>query len=144
FAWWFPLANDRINNADSRAFTYSNGVDAASGGLFDILKLTEDLSTDGLVGEFLASLSTDYFNFIPSVSAMAFEITNNEIEWFHTPNGITTARATTSVTPFDAWFMPTDNEPHVTLTEGNVAFALDEILLETLVTESYLENSIKL
>src|SRR5690606_11146838 len=76
FAWWFPLANDRINNADSRAFTYSNGVDAASGGLFDILKLTEDLSTDGLVGEFLASLSTDYFNFIPSVSAMAFEITN--------------------------------------------------------------------
>ncbi|WP_417867083.1 T9SS type A sorting domain-containing protein [Xanthomarina gelatinilytica] len=144
FAWWFPLANDRINNADSRAFTYSNGVDAASGGLFDILKLTEDLSTDGLVGEFLASLSTDYFNFIPSVSAMAFEITNNEIDWFHTPNGITTARATTSVTPFDAWFMPTDNEPHVTLTEGNVAFALDEILLETLVTESYLENSIKL
>src|SRR5690606_17991032 len=99
FAWWFPLANDRINNADSRAFTYSNGVDAASGGLFDILKLTEDLSTDGLVGEFLASLSTDYFNFIPSVSAMAFEITNNEIDWFHTPNGITTTRATTSVTP---------------------------------------------
>jgi hypothetical protein len=144
FAWWFPLANDRINNADSRAFAYSNGIDAASGGLFDILSLTEDLSTDGLVGEFLASLSTDYFNFIPSISSMAFEITNEEIDWFHTPNGITTARATTNITPFDAWYMPTDNEPHVTLTEGNVAFALFEILQQTLSTETFLDDSIKL
>ena len=40
--------------------------------------------------------------------------------------------------------MPTHNEPHVTLTEGNVAFALNEILLETLSTESNLENNIKL
>jgi hypothetical protein len=144
FAWWFPLANDRINNADSRAFAYSNGIDAASGGLFDILSLTEDLSTDGLVGEFLASLSTDYFNFIPSISSMAFEITNEEIDWFHTPNGITTARATTNITPFDAWYMPTDNEPHVTLTEGNVSFALFEILQQTLSTETFLDDSIKL
>jgi triacylglycerol esterase/lipase EstA (alpha/beta hydrolase family) len=144
FAWWFPLANDRINNADSRAFTYSNGVDAASGGLFDILSLTEDLATDGLVGEFLASLSTDYFNFIPSISSMAFEITNGEIDWFHTPTGVTTARATTNITPFDAWYMPTDNEPHVTLTEGNVAFALFEILQQTLSTETFLNDSIKL
>ncbi|WP_188462613.1 T9SS type A sorting domain-containing protein [Bizionia arctica] len=144
FAWWFPLANDRINNADSRAFSYSNGVDAASGGLFDILNLTEDLSTDGLVGEFLASLSTDYFNFIPSVSSMAFEVTNNEIDWFHTPTGVTTARATTNITPFDAWYMPEINEPHVTLTQGNVAFALFEILQQTLSTETYLDNVIKL
>jgi hypothetical protein len=144
FAWWFPLANDRINNADSRAFAYSNGIDAASGGLFDILSLTEDLSTDGLVGEFLASLSTDYFNFIPSISSMAFEITNNEIDWFHTPTGVTTARATTNITPFDAWYMPTYNEPHVTLTEGNVAFALFEILQQTLSTETFLDDSIKL
>ena len=144
FPWWFPLANDRINNADSRAFTYSNGVDAASGGLFDIIKLTEDLSTDGLVGEFLASLSTDYFNFIPSISSMAFEITNEEIDWFHTPTGVTTARATTNITPFDAWYMPIDNEPHVTLTEGNVAFALNEIFQETLSIESNLESFIKL
>jgi len=144
FDWWFPLANDRINNADSRAQTYSNGIDAASGGLFDILKLSEDLATDGLVGEFLGALSTDHFNFIPSVSAMAFEITNNEINWFHTPAGITTARETTSITPFDAWYMPTENEPHVTLTEGNVAFALNEIFQETLSTNAFSQNSIKL
>ncbi|MCX7550816.1 T9SS type A sorting domain-containing protein [Xanthomarina sp. F2636L] len=144
FAWWFPLANDRVNNASSTAFTYTNGVDAASGGLFDILKLTEDLATDGLVGEFLGALSTNYFNFIPSISSMAFELTDGEIDWFHTPTGINTARATTNITPFDAWYMPIDNEPHVTLTEGNVAFALFEILQQTLSTDSNSVNSIKL
>ncbi|HLV38204.1 T9SS type A sorting domain-containing protein [Xanthomarina sp.] len=144
FAWWFPLANDRINNADSRAFTYSNGVDAASGGLFDILKLTEDLSTDGLVGEFLGALSTDHFNFIPSVSAMALRVTNNEINWFHTPTGITTTNATTNNTPFDAWYMPNINEPHVTLTPGNVDFALFEILQTTLSTETNLFQNMRL
>ncbi|MFC5196448.1 T9SS type A sorting domain-containing protein [Bizionia hallyeonensis] len=144
FAWWFPLANDRINNATSRAPSFSNGVDAASGGLFDILSLTEDLSTDGLVGDFLNALSTDYFNFIPSVSSMAFEITNNEIDWFHTPSNVTTARATTSTTPFDAWYMPNENEPHVTLTPQNVDFAINEIILETLHTDSFSENFMKL
>ena len=144
FPWWFPLANDRINNASSTAFSYSNGIDAASGGLFDIVKLTENLPTDGLVGEFLASLNTDYFNFIPSVSAMAFNITNNEINWFHSPSNVTTNRTTTNTTPFDAWYMPTDNEPHVTLTELNVDFALNEIFQETLSVDNYLQNSIRL
>ncbi|MFD2822996.1 T9SS type A sorting domain-containing protein [Lacinutrix iliipiscaria] len=142
FPIWFPLANDRINNASSRAFSYSDGIDAASGGLFDIIGLTEDLSTDGLVGEFLASLSTDHFNFIPSISAMAFEITADQINWFHTPFGPT--RATTNITPFDAWFMPQENEPHVTLTEQNVAFALNEIFQETLSTDTNNQNSISL
>ena len=144
FPWWFPLANDRINNASSAAFTYSNGIDAASGGLFDILKLTEDLPTDGLVGEFLAALNTDYFNFIPSVSAMAFNVTNNEINWFHTPSNITTGRNTTNITPFDAWYMPVENEPHVTLTEPNVDFALNEIFQETLSTNTNLQHRIRL
>src|SRR5690554_107734 len=144
FAWWFPLANDRINNAESRAFPYSHGVDAASGGLFDILKLTEDLATDGLVGEFLGSLSTDYFNFIPSVSAMALKITNNEINWFHTPTDITTSNATTNQTPFDSWYMTTVNEPNVTLTPENVDFALFEILQRPLSIESNTFQNIRL
>ncbi|WP_452227542.1 T9SS type A sorting domain-containing protein [Lacinutrix cladophorae] len=144
FPWWFPLANDRENNARTTSFTYSNGIDAASGGLFDILGLTEDLATDGLVGEFLGALTTDHFNFIPSVSAMAFQITAGQINWFHTPSGVTTARATSNTTPFDAWYMPTENEPHVTLTEQNVAFALNEIFQETLTTDTNIQNSIKL
>ncbi len=144
FPLWFPLANDRRNNASTTSFTYSDGIDAASGGLFDILGLTEDLATDGLVGEFLGSLTTDHFNFIPSVSAMAFEIYANEINWFHAPSGITTARATSNLTPFDAWYMPTENQPHVTLTEANVAFALNEIFQQPLSTNTNLETSIKL
>ena len=127
FAWWFPLANDRINNASASAYSYSNGIDAGSGGLFDILTLTADLATDGLVGEFLDALSTDYFNFIPSVSAMAIEVQNNQINWFESLSGITTSQ-----TPFVNWYMPIVNEPHVTLTNGNVTFALDEIIEETL------------
>jgi pimeloyl-ACP methyl ester carboxylesterase len=140
FAWWFPLANDRINNASAAAYSYSNGIDAASGGLFDILGLTTDLDTDGLVGDFLGSLSTDYFNFIPSVSAMALEPVNNQINWFDSLAGVTT-----NDTPFVNWYMPDDNEPHVTLTNANVAFALSEIIQETLsnpVFES--ENFIKI
>ena len=132
FAWWFPLANDRINNASAAAPSYSNGIDAGSGGLFDILGLTTDLSTDGLVGEFLGSLSTDYFNFIPSVSGMALETVNNEINWFNTLSGITT-----NDTPFLSWYMPDDNEPHVTLTNANVTFALSEIIQETLSNSAF-------
>lgn len=131
FAWWFPLANDRINNASASAPTFSDGIDAASGGLFDILGLTTDLDTNGLVGEFLGALSTDYFNFIPSVSGMALETVNGEINWFDS-----LATLSTNDTPFVNWYMPDDNEPHVTLTNANVAFALSEIIQETLSNPS--------
>ncbi|MFK7782530.1 T9SS type A sorting domain-containing protein [Psychroserpens sp.] len=135
FAWWFPLANDRINNASSAAPSFSNGIDAGSGGLFDILGLTTDLDTNGLVGEFLGALSTDYFNFIPSVSGMALESVNNEINWFDNLAGVTT-----NTTPFVSWYMPGDNEPHVTLTDANVTFALNEIIQQTL-SNSEFENA---
>ncbi|MGB1307852.1 MAG: T9SS type A sorting domain-containing protein [Oceanihabitans sp.] len=144
FPFWFILANDRYADASSKANPNSNGIDAASGGLFDIGGLTAGLGTTGVAGEYLTALKTDFFNFIPSVSAMAFHITNNEIDWFHTPTGITTARATTNTTPFDAWYMPDDNEPHVTLTPQNVQFAWDEIVLNTLTTTSLDEHFIKL
>lgn len=137
FAWWFILANDRENNANAASHSYSNGVDAASGGLFDIQGLTIGLDTDGLVGEFLGSLSTGYFNFIPSVSAMALETANNQHNWFESLSGVTT-----NETPFVNWYMPDENEPHVTLTNANVAFALSEIIQETLTVNE--DNSSKL
>jgi len=140
FAWWFPLANDRINNASATAHSFSDGIDAASGGLFDIQGLTEDLDTNGLVGEFLGALSTDYFNFIPSVSAMAFDVANNQTNWFNSLAGVAT-----NETPFVNWYMPDDNEPHVTLTNANVAFALSEIIQETLSNSVFdSENLIKI
>lgn len=119
FAWYIP-AFDVHNSANSSAHSYSNGIDAASGGLFDLGSLTEDIGSSGITGEFINALQTNYFNFIPTVSAMGQEFTNNQINWFQIPN---------NNNPFDASYMPTQNEPHVTLTNDNVKFAWYEILL---------------
>lgn len=119
---------------DAQSPSFSNGVDAASGGLFDIGSFTEGLGTEGLVGQFIGALQLDKFNFIPSVSGMALEITNDEIDWFHDINLGTPGSNgdTTNNTPFVNWYMPDDNENHVQLTEQNVDFALSEIMPETL------------
>ncbi|OUS03445.1 hypothetical protein A9Q86_00600 [Flavobacteriales bacterium 33_180_T64] len=119
---------------DAQAPSFSNGVDAASGGLFDIGGFTADLGTDGLIGDFLGALQLDKFSFIPSVSAMALEVTNDEVNWFHDIDlGIPTGTGDTlNSTPFVNWYMPDDNENHVQLTEQNVIFALSEIIPETL------------
>lgn len=113
--------------AQSEAFSYSDGIDSAPGGLFDLAGVTGDIGAGGgLAGDFVNALNVDKFNFIPSVSALALEITNDEIDWHHDIN--ITGRATTNNTPFINTYIPTDSEPHVQLTEGNVAFALNEIL----------------
>ncbi len=144
FAWYIP-AFDVTSNAYSQAFSYSNGIDAASGGLFDLSDISGQIDPNGIAGNFINALQTNYFNFIPSVSAMAFQSTNNEINWFHTPNNITTGRNfTTSITPFENWHMPTENQPHVTLTEQNVDFALDEILQPTLTENAIATTAITL
>ncbi|SDH03991.1 T9SS type A sorting domain-containing protein [Winogradskyella thalassocola] len=113
--------------AESESFSYSNGVDAAPGGLFDLTGITGELGTDGgIASDFVNAIAIDKFNFIPSVSALAVEFTNDEINWNHTID-LGGSNPTTS-TPFANTFTPNDNEPHVQLTEANVAFALDEIL----------------
>jgi hypothetical protein len=129
--------------ANAQAFSYSDGIDAASGGLFDIAGLTEGLDTSGIVGDFLNALNTDVFNFIPSVSSMALEITNDEIDWFHDFN-LPDTGDTINNTPFVNWYMPDDNEPHVQITEANVTFALDEILQETLSNNAFEESIFKI
>jgi hypothetical protein len=138
------------DNANAQAFSFSNGVDAAPGGLFDIGGLTEDLELTGVTGEFVAALKTDFFNFIPSVSGMALEITNDEINWFHpfnlgngSPPGDSEGD-TTNGTPFVNWYMPDANEPHVELTAANVAFALTEIVPETLHYNAFEMYSLRL
>ncbi|GAB4155672.1 MAG: hypothetical protein Tsb0033_05320 [Winogradskyella sp.] len=115
------------SEASSQSFSYSDGVDSAPGGLFDLAALTGDIAAGGgTAGDFVSALQIDKFSFIPSVSALALEITDNEIDWHHDIN--LTGRGTTNSTPFDNTFLPDDNEPHVQLTEDNVNFALVEIL----------------
>ncbi|WP_298902272.1 T9SS type A sorting domain-containing protein [uncultured Psychroserpens sp.] len=118
----------------AEAPSFSDGVDAASGGLFDLGGFTDGLGGDPIIDNFLTSLTVDKFSFIPSVSGMALEITNNEVNWYHDinlgdPGG---TGDTLNNTPFVNWYMPDANENHVELTEQNVAFALTEIFQETL------------
>ena len=128
-------------SATVQAESFSNGIDAASGGLFNIGGLTGELGTDPVVTGFLAGLQTDFFNFIPTVSAMALE-NDGDIDWFHVPNNLTTSSLTVNnITPFDAWYMPDDNEGHVTLTSANVNFALNEIIIRSsLSAKAYLQG----
>ncbi|WP_299526420.1 T9SS type A sorting domain-containing protein [Winogradskyella sp.] len=125
-----PVFPDVESIADSGTVNF-DGVDAAPGGLFDLSALTGDLSSGGgIAADFLNALQIDKFNFIPSVSALALEITDepsgDNINWFHSIDLV--GRATTNATPFDNTFLPDDNEGHVELTEANVNFALTEIL----------------
>ena len=125
------------SQANSQTQPFSDGVDAASGGLFDIAGLTDGLDTSGLVGDFLGALTTDNFNFIPSVSAMALD-NDGEIDWFHTIDlGSPTGKTVQNSTPFVNWYMPDENQPHVQLTEENVAFALAEINQSSLNNNSF-------
>ncbi|MEZ4854945.1 MAG: T9SS type A sorting domain-containing protein [Gelidibacter sp.] len=133
-------------NAYAQATSFSDGVDAASGGLFDMGSLTEDLDLSGITGDFVAALKTNFFNFIPTVSSIALEVPTNEIDWYHTIDlgtPIDNSSATDS-SPFVNWYMPDTNQPHVTLTEENVAFALSEIMPTPLALQPLLANTIKI
>ena len=120
-----------VESEASSGTTNFDGVDSAPGGLFDLSGLTGDLgSGGGIAADFLAALQIDKFSFIPSVSALALDITDettgDDINWHHSID--LDGRGTTNNTPFDSTFLPDDNEPHVQLTEDNVNFALIEIL----------------
>jgi len=129
----FPITLIDVQ-VNAQAPTFSDGVDAASGGLFDLGGFTEGLGGDPLIDSFITSLTIDKFSFIPSVSGMALEITNNEVDWYFDINlgDPDSSGDTTNNTPFVNWYMPDDNENHVELTEQNVEFALSEIMPETL------------
>lgn len=132
---------DLTASATVESESFSNGIDAASGGLFNIGAIAGSLGTDPLINSFFNALQTDYFNFIPTVSSLALENDGN-INWFHVPNNLTTASLTVNnTTPFDAWHIPDDNEEHVTLTNSNVNFALDEIIVRSsLAAKVYLQG----
>ena len=104
--------------ANSKAPTYTAGLDSSPGGRFDMAGFAAGAGTDPLLLEFFNNLLANYFTFIPTWSSMAVSNTNN----LYTPV------TSTSVTPFLASSIPTVNENHVTLTPANMAFALNEIL----------------
>ena len=65
--------------------------------------------------EFIAALQQDTYSFIPTMSALAID----NSDWFATPN--------LNDSPFVNFYIPSENEDHVTVTAESAQFALDEI-----------------
>ncbi|MEC4003124.1 T9SS type A sorting domain-containing protein [Flavobacterium sp. SUN052] len=123
--FWFTVYESL---AKSKAPTYTDGLDSAPGGRFDMNSLAGLGTGNALLTEFMNNLNIMYFDFIPVWSSMGISGTSN----LYSP--VTAS----SVTPFAASSIPITNENHVTLTATNVAFALNEILNAVLSTSQNL------
>ena len=122
FGFWITAYESMAN---SQAPANTDGLDSAPGGKFDITSLAGATGSNALLTEFFDSLLINYFDFVPTNSALAIA----------TPNWYTPVTAA-SATPFAATFVPDQNENHVTLTAQNMAFALNEILAPLAVTQN--------
>ena len=126
---WFDLFNF---NATAESLSTTDGLDSAPGGQFDLF--TFDDGSNPLITDFFNNFNSQYFNFIPTLSGLAID---NEPNWYANPD--------LNNSPFANTYIPQDNEPHITLTNGNVAFAVTEILQGTLGTMDFLNtHNIKL
>lgn len=147
---YVPLASQTITVCDftgqfffiiwNNAFTYeataqspafTDGIDSAPGGQFDMYSF--DDGTNPLITEFVSNLNTQYFNFIPTLSGLSITDTS---DWYVNPNPASS--------PFDNVYIPTSNEPHVTLTQGNVDFVLNEIFSGALSIEEFDVTEVRL
>jgi len=117
-------------DATAESTSSSDGIDSAPGGQFDLVSF--DDGSNALITEFVANLNSQYFDFIPTLSSLS--ISNND--WYTTPLAVNS--------PFDDVFMPTNNEPHVTITEANANFALAEIRQGALSVSNFNTIDIKL
>lgn len=119
--FWLTVFSSTANAASPST---SSGLDSAPGGMFNVADFGTGGSGNPTLDDFLANLLIDKFCFIPTMSSLA--ITNPN--WYTNVTG-------SSETPFVTTYVPTENEAHVTLTEGNVTFALNEILNPPLTLE---------
>lgn len=123
--------------ANAASFSFTDGLDSAPGGKYDLQSFTNAVGTNPTLQEFVDNLQQSDFCFIPTISALAIE---NETDWYATPD-----IGGTHNSPFVAWSINTSNEDHVTLNQENVAFALAEIRNGVVTTnENILNSTIKL
>ena len=127
---WIP-AFSYLATAESNSPTMNSGLDSAPGGQFDLYSF--DDGTSPIITEFVANLNQRYFDFIPTLSGLSI---SSEPNWY--------AIADTNSSPFANTFVPTLNEPHVTLTDANVSFALDEILNPPLSNPTFNTSTFKI
>ena len=106
--------------AIAESFSFTDGVDSSPGGTGNIsAALGGGGSANPVIAAFIAALDQDEYSFIPLISSLAID---NEDDWFAVPDigGIHTS-------PFVNTYIPSVNEPHVTVTQASAQFALDEI-----------------
>lgn len=114
--------------ADSESFAFTDGLDSSPGGMGDITSGLGDIDNP-IIEAFLENLEQEAYSFIPTISALAIESENN---WYAIPN--------ISDSPFVNTFIPSENEEHVTLTQGNADFALDEIRQILSIDDNLINN----
>lgn len=127
-AWIFTWLDVFNFSATSTSPDESDGLDSAPGGQFDLLSFTD--VSNPLITELFDNVNLQYFNFIPTLSGLAID---NTTDWYAPP--------VVADSPFVNTYIPTDNEPHVTLTQENVTFALAEILQGTLGINEFDQNN---
>jgi pimeloyl-ACP methyl ester carboxylesterase len=108
----FPISTFQTTAQASRS---SDGVDSAPGGTGSISDALGDGGGNPVLIDFINALQQDLYSFIPTMSALAID----NPDWFATPN--------LSNSPFVNFYIPTENEDHVTVTAASAQFALDEI-----------------
>lgn len=101
--------------ATSQASSASAGVDSAPGGTGSISDALDDGGGNQFLIDFINALQQDLYSFIPTMSSLAID----NPDWFAVPN--------LNDSPFVNYYMPNQNEPHVTVTAASAQFALDEI-----------------
>ena len=104
-------------SADAESPATTDGVDSAPGGTASISDALDGGGGNPVLIEFLDALQQDLYNFIPTLSALAIETDN----WYEIPN--------LNDSPFVNFYIPNENEDHVTVTAESAQFALDEIRL---------------
>lgn len=106
-----------INTYQTTAQSPNNtaGVDSAPGGTGSISDALGDGGGNQVLIDFINALQQDLYSFIPTMSSLAID----NPDWFATPN--------LNDSPFVNFYIPNENEPHVTVTAESAQFALDEI-----------------
>ncbi len=105
--------------ANSESPPDNDGYDSAPGGKSDLESIIGDTQGNPLLEDFVAALNQSSYSFIPTISSLAISNTND----FHDSPDIGGIHNS----PFVAWYIPDNNENHVTLTQFNVDFVLPEI-----------------
>lgn len=122
------------SEAFSMSPSFTDGLDSAPGGQFNIANLAGNAGSNPILLDFLENLNIDAFDFIPTLSSLAITATNN---WNAPVNE-------SDIDVFEAYFIPDENEVHVSLTQESIDFAKEEIFLELLTTDEINKNLISL